>query len=46
MRGVEQKAATVIRGLEKVACQARIKMVEVAQPREQKRERSVFRSML
>lgn len=33
LRGVEQKAARVIRGLEKVACQGRIKRVEVVQSR-------------
>lgn len=31
LRGAEQKAARVIRGLEKVACQGRIKRVEVDQ---------------
>lgn len=46
LRGVERKAARVIRGLEKVACQGRIKRVDVAQLREQKNGRTVFESML
>lgn len=41
---MEQKAARVIRGLEKVACHGRTKRVDVAQLRERKEGRTVFES--